>query len=70
MVRHLREEIVRYSKWVLRQTARVRDILKLATAKRERDQENNRQNAARRRFWADLREGQREADAQCARQDP
>ena len=45
-------------------------LLGLIAAKRERDQEDSRQSAARARFWADLREGQREAEAHCSRHDP
>ena len=35
----------------------------------ERDREERRQTVARAAFWADLREGQREAEAHGARQD-
>lgn len=38
-------------------------MLGLITAKRERDQEDSRRSAARARFWAQVREGQREAEA-------
>lgn len=51
-------------------TYRVRELLGLIAAKRQRGQEDSRQNSARARFWADLREGHREAEARCSRQDP
>jgi hypothetical protein len=66
----MREELARYAKWVSRQRGRVRDLFRLIRAKRARDREDSRQSAARSRFWTDLREGQREADAQCARREP
>jgi chromosome condensin MukBEF MukE localization factor len=43
--------------------SRVRELLILVAARRERSQEDSRQSAARARFWADVREGQREAEA-------
>ena len=63
----MRQEIARYGKWVSRQGRRVRELWRLIAARRERGREDSRQNAARTRFWADMREGQREADAQCER---
>jgi hypothetical protein len=44
--------------------SRVRELLGLVAARRERGQEDSRRNAARARFWAEMREGQREAEAQ------
>jgi len=41
----------------------VRELLGLVAAKRARDQEDSRRSAARARFWAQVREGQREAEA-------
>jgi hypothetical protein len=41
----------------------VRELLRLVAAKRARDQEDSRRSAARARFWAQVREGQREAEA-------
>ena len=66
----LRQAIVRHGMWVWQRTGRVRELLGLFAAKRERDQEDSRQSATRARFWADLREGQREAEALCSRRDP
>jgi hypothetical protein len=39
-------------------------------AQQERAAEDRRHLAARARFWAEHREGQRQAEAQCARLDP
>jgi hypothetical protein len=66
----MHEGFARYAKWVSRQRGRVRDLLRFITAKRAREREDSRQSVARSRFWADLREGQREADAECARREP
>jgi hypothetical protein len=41
----------------------VRELLGLVAAKRARSQEDSRRSAARARFWAQVREGQREAEA-------
>jgi hypothetical protein len=41
----------------------MRDLLGLVAAKRAREQEDSRRSAARARFWAQVREGQREAEA-------
>jgi len=43
--------------------SRVRELLGFIGAKRERGQEDSRRSAARARFWAEAREGQREAEA-------
>ena len=66
----MREGIARYGKWVVRQSRRLRDLWRVIAAQRERGREDKRLDAARTRFWADLRKGQREADAQCVRRDP
>jgi hypothetical protein len=41
----------------------VRELLGLVAAKRARDREDSRRSAARARFWSQVREGQREAEA-------
>ncbi|HXQ21502.1 MAG TPA: hypothetical protein VN812_07505 [Candidatus Acidoferrales bacterium] len=41
----------------------VREMLTFVAAKRARGQEDSRRSAARARFWAEVREGQREAEA-------
>ena len=43
--------------------SRVRELLALIAAKRVRDQEDSRRSVARARFWAEVREGRREAEA-------
>jgi hypothetical protein len=47
----------------------VRELFGRIAAKRERDREDVRRDAARARFWADHRQGQREADAHGSRRD-
>jgi hypothetical protein len=66
----LREAIVRDVAWVWRRRGRVRELIRLRAARRAQDKEDSRQTAARARFWAELREGQREAEAQCSRRQP
>ena len=60
----LRQAVARNGRWLWRRTGRVRELLDRIAAKRERDREESRSSAERTRFWADLREGQREAEAQ------
>jgi len=67
MWQRLRQTISRYRKWVV---PRARDLLERWTANREKGRENTRRTAARARFWADLREGQREAEVHSSRQNP
>ena len=43
--------------------SKVRELLGLIAAKRARGQEDSRRSAARARFWAEVREGRREAEA-------
>ncbi len=70
MWKRLRQAIAWYGTWVWQRTGKVRELLSLNAAKREQDHEDSRRSAARARFWADMREGQREAEAHCSRQDP
>jgi hypothetical protein len=70
MLKRLRAAIARQRRRMWQRTYRVRELLGFIAAKRQRGQEDSRQNAARARFWADLREGHREAEARCSRQDP
>ena len=44
----------------------VREMWRRMGAHRERNREVTRSEAARARFWADLREGQREADTHAS----
>ena len=69
MWKRLYQAIAQRSREVWQQTGRARELLRLFAGKRQRDQEDRRRSAARARFWADLREGQREAEAHCSRQD-
>jgi hypothetical protein len=52
---------------VRRAVGKVREMWGRIGAKRELDREVTRSEAARARFWADFREGQREADGQASR---
>lgn len=63
MWKRLRQAIARHGNGVWQHTRRVRELLGLIAAKRHRDREDSRRNAARTRFWAEVREGQREAEA-------
>ena len=63
MWKRLRQAIARQGKGMWQRTGRVRELLGLIAAKRHRDREDSRRNAARTRFWAEVREGQREAEA-------
>jgi hypothetical protein len=69
MWKRLRQAIARHGRRVWQRTRRVRELLGLIAAKRERDREDSRRGAARARFWADVREGRREAEAHCSRRD-
>jgi hypothetical protein len=44
-----------------------RRVLSHIVARNARSRQNSRSDEARARFWAELREGQREAEAQCSR---
>ena len=63
MWKRLRQAIARHGKGVWQRTGGVRQLLGIIAAKRERDREDGRQSAVRARFWAEVREGQREAEA-------
>jgi hypothetical protein len=63
MWKRLREAIGRVGRGAWQRTNRVRALLSVTAAKRERDQENSRRGAARARFWAGVDEGRREAEA-------
>jgi len=69
MWKRLRQAFARHYGWVSRMGGRVRSVLGLVAAKRERAVEDSRCIEARARFWAELREGQREAEAKCPRLD-
>ena len=63
MWKRLRQAVVKHGREVWRRTSRVRELLGVIAAKRERGHEDSRQSAARARFWAEVREGRREAAA-------
>lgn len=58
------------SAWVRRHGSRMRAFLRRSATSGARSEDGGRHVEARARFWAELREGQREAEAQCARRDP
>ena len=68
--RRLRLALTRYGGWVWRQGSRVGGMLAHRAAQRERAAEDRRHIEARARFWAEHREGERQAQAHCARSDP
>ena len=70
MWRRLGLALTRYYGWVYRQGSRVGGILGRNVAQRERVAEDRRHIEARARFWAEHREGERQAEAHCARLDP
>jgi len=70
MWRRLRLAFARHDGWLWRQGRRVRGWLGHRTAKTERATEDRRHSDERARFWAEFREGERQAEAHCARSDP
>lgn len=70
MWRRLRLALTRHYGWVCRQGSRVGSILGRNVAQGERAAEDRRRIEARARFWAEHREGEREAEAHCARLAP
>ena len=61
--------LTRHWRWLWQRRGRIRGLLGLLTPKRKRDSGDG-VTAARARFWDAVREGQREAEAQCSRRDP
>jgi hypothetical protein len=55
------------STWARRRGSRMRAFLRRSATNSERSEDDGRHVEARARFWAELREGQREAEAECAR---
>jgi hypothetical protein len=70
MWKSLGQAIARHGRWLRRRTGMVCELLHVIAAKRERYQRDSCRSVARARFWADLREGQRQAEAHSSRQDP
>jgi hypothetical protein len=70
MWRRSRLRLVQLFGWVWRQGRRGHAFLGRSATERARVEGDCRQVEARARFWAELREGQREAEALSARRDP
>jgi len=66
----LRRALVRHWGWLWARAAWERRVLGRIAARNARNQQSSRSDEARARFWAELREGQREAEAQCSRLHP
>jgi len=66
MLKRLRHKIARPAKWMQQTLGSMRALLTRGVAKREQTAEGRRQSVARARFWADVRDGQREAEAHCS----
>jgi len=67
MRKRLRQALARRWRSLWRRAGRLRDVLGPIAAKIEGDEEARRWAEKRARFWAELREGQREAEAHRAR---
>jgi hypothetical protein len=63
----LRQALARWWRWPWRRDGRERGVVGPIAAKKEQDEEASRWAEARARFWTELREGQREAEAHCSR---
>lgn len=63
----LRQALARYWEWLSGRRDSKRGVLSRLGLKKEQRGEGGRSAAARARFWTELREGQREAEAQCSR---
>ena len=70
MRERLRQTLALHWGWLWRRARTWHGILGLITAKKEQDEERSQWTEARARFWAELREGQREAEAHCSRPHP
>ena len=67
MWKRFSSSVAQYGRGAWRGLQRARELLALFGAKRKRDREETLRIAARARFWAELRDGQREAEAHGAR---
>lgn len=61
--------LAQLSRWMSRLSSGTRDLLGRGAARRARTEDEYRQVQARARFWAEVREGQREAEAQSGRRE-
>lgn len=62
-----RHALVRHWGWLWARAAWGRRVFSRIAARNARNRQSSRSDEARTRFWAELREGQREAEAQCSR---
>lgn len=69
MPEQLRLVIARLGKALGQGIGHLREMLSQVAARREQNQEGTRQIVARRHFWAEMREGEREARARCPKED-
>ena len=63
----LRQLLARYGGWLPRRGGWTRRVLSRIAAKRTQSEETDRVAEARAHFWAELRAGQREAEAGSSR---
>ena len=70
MLKRMRRALARRWRRLWRRERRWRGVLGPITAKKERSEDGSRWAEARARFWAELHEGQREADAHRSRLHP
>jgi hypothetical protein len=70
MWKHLVRALAEHGRWLWQQRGRVRGVLDFRVPRRKREEADGRRSEERARFWAALREGQREAEARCQRRNP
>ena len=70
MLKHLFRALAEHGRWLWQQRDRVGGVLGFRASRRERERADGRRTEERARFWAALREGQREAEARCQRRNP
>ncbi|MBZ5626837.1 MAG: hypothetical protein LAQ69_50400 [Acidobacteriia bacterium] len=63
---HLLQALRRQYRWLRQQRSKVRDLLGVVIPRRDGDARPSRRDVERARFWAAMREGQREAERLCA----
>ena len=67
LLKQLRQALARFGGWVGRRRASLRGFLGRGAALRARTLQDRRELDARARFWAEVRAGQREAEALSAK---
>ena len=70
MQNRLREALVRHWRWFWARAARARAVLGRIAARSPRNHRSGRSDEARAHFWAEFREGQREAEVRSVRLHP